>query len=47
MRTGKRETEIATMGTEDFRGESVVQVQGNNVIIVYNDGSIARHKKAG
>ncbi|MBB14370.1 hypothetical protein CMK22_03810 [Candidatus Poribacteria bacterium] len=45
--TGKLETEIPTMGTEVFRGESVVQVQGNHLIIVYNDGSIARYKKAG
>ena len=45
--TGKLETEIPTMGTEVFRGESVVQVQANHLIIVYNDGSIARYKKTG
>ncbi|MEE2617107.1 MAG: hypothetical protein VX677_00720 [Candidatus Poribacteria bacterium] len=45
--TGKVETEIPTMGTEIFRGGSVVQIQDNHLIIVYDDGSIARYKKTG
>ncbi|MEC8840719.1 MAG: hypothetical protein VX432_03915, partial [Candidatus Poribacteria bacterium] len=45
--TGKVETEIPTMGTEIFHGESVVQIQDNHLIIVYDDGSIARYKKTG
>ena len=45
--TGKVETEIPTMGTEIFRGGSVVQIQDNHLIIIYDDGSIARYKKTG
>lgn len=44
---GRIKTEIPTMGTEIFRGESIVQIQDNHLIIVYDEGSIARYKKTG
>ncbi|HIA66251.1 TPA: hypothetical protein EYN98_09340 [Candidatus Poribacteria bacterium] len=47
VNTGKIKTEIPMIGTEVFRGESVVKIEDGHLIIIYDDGDIARYKKTG